>query len=87
MSTENTSTCTSAIEQIAAVLPYGEAVLHRAEKVKERGLEVYATTRGKLVETRKEYLSFKKGVRELVHNVAEETVNELFNRMETLFKI
>lgn len=67
------------IEQIAAVLPYGETVLHKAEEVYELGkdktMEVYATTRGKVVETRKEYASFKKNVKMLIHNVAEETVN------------
>lgn len=48
------------IEKIASVLPYGEVTLHRAEQAidysKDRTLNAYNTTRGKIKETHEGYL-------------------------------
>lgn len=49
-----------AIETIASVLPYGQITLHKAEQVidysKDRTLNVYNTTKGKMKETHRGYL-------------------------------
>lgn len=54
------------VEQIAAVVPFGESVLHQAEKAygfsKEKTIVAYKTTKGKIVQTRKDYIDFRKNV-------------------------
>lgn len=54
------------VEQIAAVVPFGEFVLHKAEQAydfsKEKTMGVYNTTKGKIVQTKKEYIDFRKNV-------------------------
>jgi hypothetical protein len=54
------------VEQIAAVVPFGESVLHQAEKAydfsKEKTIVAYNTTKGKIVQTRKDYIDFRKNV-------------------------
>lgn len=48
------------IEQIAAVVPYGETVLHKAEGAydysRTKTLKAYKDTKGMIVETRKGYV-------------------------------
>lgn len=76
---------TRTIEQIAAVVPYGDSVLHRVEEAyafsKEKTILAYTTTRGKITETQNEYRSFKKNAKLAVQNIAEETVNEILTRL------
>lgn len=47
------------IEHVAAVMPYGDAVLHRAEEVydysKGRTLNAYKNTKQRISDTRKNY--------------------------------
>ena len=67
------------IEQLAAVVPYGDTVLHKVEEAytfsKQKTILAYTTTKGRFNETQKEYVSFKKNVQLALHNIAEETVN------------
>lgn len=48
------------IEQFAAVVPYGESVLHRAEGVydfsKQTTVKAYKNTMRRIITTRKKYL-------------------------------
>lgn len=66
------------IEQVAAVMPCGDTVLHRAEEVydysKEKTLDVYKNTKQRIKESRKNYMQFKKSVEQVVINIAHETV-------------
>jgi hypothetical protein len=62
------------IEQIASVVPYGESVLHKAEGVygysKGKTLDVYKTTKDKVIETKKGYFEFRKNVELAISNIA-----------------
>lgn len=74
------------VEQIAAIVPYGETVLHKAEGVygysKDKTKRVYEQTRGKIIQTRDGYIEFRKNVEKFIFNVAQETVNEMIGRTE-----
>lgn len=79
------------LEHVAAVVPSGETVLHRAEEIygrsKKNTLDVYKNTKQRIVETRKNYLQFKKSVEQVVINIAQETVIEVLTRSEKVIGI
>ena len=72
------------IEQFAAVVPYGDSLLHKVEEAytfsKEKTILAYTTTKGKIDSTQQEYRSFKKTAQLAIQNIAEETVNEILSR-------
>lgn len=54
------------VEQIAAVIPYGETVLHKAEDVydfsKDKTIKAFEQTKGRIIQTRDGYIEFRKNV-------------------------
>lgn len=79
------------VEQIAAVVPYGEAVLHKAEGAYDYSLtktmKAYKDTKGKIIETRKGYFEFKKNVEKTITNIVQETVNEVLSKCEGFLNV
>jgi len=61
------------VEQIAAVVPYGEVVLHKAEGAydysKDKTIKVYQQTKGKIIQTKDGYIEFRRNLEKFIFNV------------------